>query len=1050
MPVPAPEIILVALGVLAVAALELARRTAALRSRMADLDRTLKSLQRDQDVLLRQLRGGDVAPTAKRVLGADRAEKVEVELEDDEQLLDSAEGEPSAAPRHDRPAIERRSERREGEPEGEERGEREPGERELERDHPPEGSEAPSTVEPAAGEPTGAPGEAPVALPTAGEVGGASESWERWLGIRGAALVGGVALVLAGIFFVQVAIERGWLNAATRDALSIAAGLLGLAAHGPLMRRGHRALSESVGGAGTVLVLGGAWAAARLHGLVPDALALVLMAGAVGAALLLAVRSNAQVLMAFALVGGFATPLLLDTAATTTYPLLGFLLVLNGAVLVAARVRRWSWAGLGAAVGTFLVQAAWLTVNEAPGGPWVVVLNLGLVPVVFGLLHRRHGEHSSGLPEPVTVSLLAPAVIALSAPPEVTSTSSLWPMGALLLLLVVLARVLVGRASLTLAAALTASVTLLITAGRTRFALASTATDWVWIQWAVCAVALAAVPLALAFLAPAHRRREELSAPFAAALVGLLGAPFLAGPPKVLELVVPFTITGAALTAVAAAAALTTRSVGRALAAGLAGSFAFAAFALLTSDLPVESASPPLLTAVGLALAATALGLAGGRGREDALALGATLPLLLLLLAPLRVILPVEAVALALSSAVPIAVSPRRRWTCVSFTALALTASLTVMALPERWHVERAIDPWTGLGCVALILAAVALAALWRRAEEPGAASRGEILAVIGVTPALAFGFLVQHLSYRFLAEPFWLLSPRNLHLALAVGAAATLAAYLLGRSRGAGPRAAAVVAAAGAALLSLTAARALAFSWPAVQLALAGSALAFLSGRAHGRALSTLGSAVLCAASLGVVVFTFVLEAFSSEPFLIPLDVTVDHLMTAAALAVALLGMRGTDEAWRFPRAIVSVTLLVVAFSWINAVILNNYSTGERIAFDPEKMQARDLTMSIAWTVFAAALLGAGLRLRASGLRWASLVVLVVTVLKVFLYDLGSLEGLARVGSFLGLAVCLLGVSLLYGKVLGHDPGRRPPGGANLPPHDDGDGDPDAGGVAP
>ena len=184
MPVPAPEIILVALGVLAVAALELARRTAALRSRMADLDRTLKSLQRDQDVLLRQLRGGDVAPTAKRAVEADRAEPLEVEA--DEQALDPGQGETLAAPRHDRPAIERRSERREGEPEGEERGEREPGERELERDHPPEGSEAPSTVEPAAGEPTGAPGEAPdagagapVALPTAGEVGGASESWER-------------------------------------------------------------------------------------------------------------------------------------------------------------------------------------------------------------------------------------------------------------------------------------------------------------------------------------------------------------------------------------------------------------------------------------------------------------------------------------------------------------------------------------------------------------------------------------------------------------------------------------------------------------------------------------------------------------------------------------------------------------------------------------------------------------------------------------------------------------------------------------------------------
>ena len=56
----------------------------------------------------------------------------------------------------------------------------------------------------------------------------------------------------------------------------------------------------------------------------------------------------------------------------------------------------------------------------------------------------------------------------------------------------------------------------------------------------------------------------------------------------------------------------------------------------------------------------------------------------------------------------------------------------------------------------------------------------------------------------------------------------------------------------------------------------------------------------------------------------------------------------------------------------------------------------------------------------RSAALRWTSLCLFVAFILKVFLYDLGALTGLSRVGSFLGLAVALLGVSLLYARVLG------------------------------
>ena len=49
------------------------------------------------------------------------------------------------------------------------------------------------------------------------------------------------------------------------------------------------------------------------------------------------------------------------------------------------------------------------------------------------------------------------------------------------------------------------------------------------------------------------------------------------------------------------------------------------------------------------------------------------------------------------------------------------------------------------------------------------------------------------------------------------------------------------------------------------------------------------------------------------------------------------------------------------------------------------------------------------------SGLRWISLGFLVLTIGKVFLYDLGQLRDLYRVASLVGLAVSLIAVSLAY-----------------------------------
>ena len=66
-------------------------------------------------------------------------------------------------------------------------------------------------------------------------------------------------------------------------------------------------------------------------------------------------------------------------------------------------------------------------------------------------------------------------------------------------------------------------------------------------------------------------------------------------------------------------------------------------------------------------------------------------------------------------------------------------------------------------------------------------------------------------------------------------------------------------------------------------------------------------------------------------------------------------------------------------------------------------------------WLGLALALFVAGLKLARQIVRYAGLGVMVLVVLKVFLRDMSSLEGLYRITSFIGLGLCLVGIGWLY-----------------------------------
>jgi uncharacterized membrane protein len=91
----------------------------------------------------------------------------------------------------------------------------------------------------------------------------------------------------------------------------------------------------------------------------------------------------------------------------------------------------------------------------------------------------------------------------------------------------------------------------------------------------------------------------------------------------------------------------------------------------------------------------------------------------------------------------------------------------------------------------------------------------------------------------------------------------------------------------------------------------------------------------------------------------------------------------------------------------------------------------AEQYTYSITWLGFGAILLGAGILMQSQRARLASAVVIALTILKAFLVDMSTLEGLYRALSFICLGLVLVAIGWLYQKILFR---RRMPAAAGTP----------------
>ncbi|MDH3239421.1 MAG: DUF2339 domain-containing protein [Alphaproteobacteria bacterium] len=197
--------------------------------------------------------------------------------------------------------------------------------------------------------------------------------------------------------------------------------------------------------------------------------------------------------------------------------------------------------------------------------------------------------------------------------------------------------------------------------------------------------------------------------------------------------------------------------------------------------------------------------------------------------------------------------------------------------------------------------------------------------------------------------------------------------------------------------------------SWLAMGYGLA------LNARRRAHAVSLYGSRILLGMAAVQVIF---LQVLVFNPLVTHDPVGVYPVFNTLLLAYAVpagFALRLAAEestGTLLSRWLVGIGFLLV-FLYISLEVTRAFQ-GPRL--DPRATTNSEFyAYSLVWLIYAGALLAVAILRRATVLRYASLAVLLITVLKVFLFDMSDLTGLLRAASFLGLGLSLVGIGYLY-----------------------------------
>ena len=164
----------------------------------------------------------------------------------------------------------------------------------------------------------------------------------------------GVITLLFGIgFFLKYSIDKGYLGPASRVGLTVITGLAMLLGGTRLLGRRYHALGQGLMGGGLAALYFSVFAAHQMFDLIGAVPAFALMVLVTVLAGGIAVAFDSMLVAVLGIIGGYATPFMLESTPTSLTPLFTYLIVLGCGVLGLCFRKNWPLVNMLAFVGTW-------------------------------------------------------------------------------------------------------------------------------------------------------------------------------------------------------------------------------------------------------------------------------------------------------------------------------------------------------------------------------------------------------------------------------------------------------------------------------------------------------------------------------------------------------------------------------------------------------------------------------------------------------------------------------------------------------------------------
>ena len=153
--------------------------------------------------------------------------------------------------------------------------------------------------------------------------------------------LGIVAIVLCIAYFIRWTIERDIIGPMGRVSLSMCVGVAMLISGIKLLGKKYNLIGQGLLGGGLATLYFSIYAAGPMYGLIPTMAAFLLMMLITLTAGFLSIKTDSLLIAILGIIGGFSTPIILDTGIANFILLYSYMLLLNIGILWIAGYKQW-------------------------------------------------------------------------------------------------------------------------------------------------------------------------------------------------------------------------------------------------------------------------------------------------------------------------------------------------------------------------------------------------------------------------------------------------------------------------------------------------------------------------------------------------------------------------------------------------------------------------------------------------------------------------------------------------------------------------------------